>query len=187
MNETLTPSKPATAAQQASGPLAGIRIVEFAGLGPGPFASMMLADMGADVVTLMRGEQKQGLRGAIMMRGRRQIACDLKDKACAANVLTLFLYAAIGVFFFLFPLSLMQVHRYSATAAGAASLPIILLMFAMSRWSGGLAGKYGGKIPLIVGPLIAAIGFAVFAAGMWSSLARLPKSMHSPDRGRSRE
>jgi EmrB/QacA subfamily drug resistance transporter len=81
-----------------------------------------------------------------------------------ANLLTLFLYSAIGIFFFLFPLSLMQVHRYSATAAGAASLPIILLMFAMSRWSGGLAGKYGGKIPLIVGPLIAAIGFAVFAA-----------------------
>src|SRR6201746_1396833 len=75
--------------QHASGPLAGIRIVEFAGLGPGPFASMMLADMGAAVVTLMRGEQKQGLRGAIMMRGRRQIACDLKDKTCVADVLTL--------------------------------------------------------------------------------------------------
>jgi alpha-methylacyl-CoA racemase len=72
-----------------TGPLAGIRIVEFAGLGPGPFASMMLADMGADVVTLTRGEQKQGLRGVVMMRGRRQIPADLKDKACAAQVLTL--------------------------------------------------------------------------------------------------
>src|SRR5712672_4649081 len=41
------------------------------------------------VVTLMRGEQKQGLRGAIMMRGRRQIACDLKDKQCVADVLKL--------------------------------------------------------------------------------------------------
>src|SRR6201991_1521547 len=77
------------ATPHASGPLAGIRIVEFAGLGPGPFASMMLSDMGADVVTLMRGEQKQGLRGAIMMRGRRQIACDLKDKQCVADVLKL--------------------------------------------------------------------------------------------------
>jgi alpha-methylacyl-CoA racemase len=75
--------------QRPTGPLAGIRIVEFAGLGPGPFASMMLADMGADVVTLTRGEQKQGLRGTIMMRGRRQIPADLKDKACAAQVLTL--------------------------------------------------------------------------------------------------
>jgi EmrB/QacA subfamily drug resistance transporter len=80
-----------------------------------------------------------------------------------ANLLTLFLYAALGIFFFLFPLSLMQVHRYSATAAGAASLPIILLMFSLSRWSGGLVNKYGGKIPLIVGPLIAAGGFIAFA------------------------
>src|SRR3954463_8669831 len=77
------------AAPQARGPPAGIRIAEFAGLGPGPFASMMLADMGADVVTLMRGEQKQGLRGAVMMRGRRQIACDLKDPGCAADVMAL--------------------------------------------------------------------------------------------------
>jgi alpha-methylacyl-CoA racemase len=71
---------------RAGGPLAGLRIVEFAGLGPGPFAAMMLSDMGADVVTLTRGEQKQGLRGAVMMRGRRQIVCDLKDTACTAHV-----------------------------------------------------------------------------------------------------
>jgi alpha-methylacyl-CoA racemase len=75
--------------QRASGPLAGIRIVEFAGLGPGPFAAMMLADMGADVVTLSRGEQTLGLRGGVMMRGRRMIIADLKDKACAADVLNL--------------------------------------------------------------------------------------------------
>jgi alpha-methylacyl-CoA racemase len=74
---------------RASGPLAGVRIVEFAGLGPGPFASMMLSDMGADVLTLTRGEQRQGLRGAVMMRGRRQITCDLKDQACVAQVLAL--------------------------------------------------------------------------------------------------
>jgi EmrB/QacA subfamily drug resistance transporter len=80
-----------------------------------------------------------------------------------ANLLTLFLYAAIGIFFFLFPLTLMQVHRYSATAAGAASLPIILLLFALSRWSGGLVAKYGGKIPLVSGPLIVAFGFVLFA------------------------
>jgi alpha-methylacyl-CoA racemase len=86
VTETVTSSE---TQPRAAGPLTGIRIVEFAGLGPGPFASMMLSDMGADVVTLMRGEQKQGLRGAIMMRGRRQIACDLKDKACVAQVLAL--------------------------------------------------------------------------------------------------
>jgi alpha-methylacyl-CoA racemase len=76
-------------AQRASGPLAGVRIVEFEGLGPGPFAAMMLADMGADVVTLSRGAQQQGLRGEVMMRGRRIITADLKDKSCAAEVLHL--------------------------------------------------------------------------------------------------
>jgi EmrB/QacA subfamily drug resistance transporter len=80
-----------------------------------------------------------------------------------ANLLTLFLYAAIGIFFFLFPMTLMQVHHYSATAAGAASLPVILLLFSLSRWSGGLVGHYGGKIPLIVGPMLVAAGFVLFA------------------------
>ena len=80
-----------------------------------------------------------------------------------ANILTLLLYAAIGVFFFLFPLALMQVYGYSATTAGAASLPVILLMFVLSRWSGGLVARYGGRTPLIAGPLLAAGGFAVFA------------------------
>lgn len=79
-----------------------------------------------------------------------------------ANLVTLFLYAAVGIFFFLLPLNLIQVQGYSATAAGGAVLPAILLMSALSRWSGGLVNRYGAKLPLIIGPLIVALGFMLF-------------------------
>ena len=79
------------------------------------------------------------------------------------NVLTLLLYGALSIAFFIVPLLLIQVDGYTATAAGAAFLPFPILMFTLSRWSGGLVGRVGPRIPLTVGPLIAAFGFALFA------------------------
>lgn len=84
-----------------------------------------------------------------------------------ANLLTLLLYAALGGSLFFLPLNLIQVQGYSATAAGAALLPFIGIMFALSRWAGGLVDRFGSKLPLTIGPVIAAIGFAMFT---WPSI-----------------
>jgi EmrB/QacA subfamily drug resistance transporter len=80
-----------------------------------------------------------------------------------ANILTLLLYAALSGTFFFFTLNLIQIQHYSATAAGAALLPFVVLMFSLSRWSGGLIDRFGARLPLTIGPIIAAAGFALFA------------------------
>lgn len=82
-----------------------------------------------------------------------------------ANLLTLFLYGALGSMFFWLPLRLIQVHGYTPLAAGAATLPFAVLLSLLSRWSGGLVDTVGGRLPLVVGPLISAVGFALFARG----------------------
>lgn len=79
-----------------------------------------------------------------------------------ANLLTLFLYAALSGSLFFLPLDLIQVHDYSATAAGAALMPFIVLITLLSRWSGGLVARFGARTPLIIGPLISAVGYGLF-------------------------
>ncbi|MBO1016830.1 CoA transferase [Achromobacter sp. SD115] len=76
------------------GPLAGIRIIELAGIGPGPMAAMLLADMGATVLRIERKEPadlgvKRELKYNLLLRSRRSIALDLKDPRAVALVLRL--------------------------------------------------------------------------------------------------
>lgn len=80
-----------------------------------------------------------------------------------ANLLTLLLYAGLGGALYFLPFNLIQVHGYSATAAGSAFLPFIVITFLMSRWAGGLVTRYGARLPLVVGASITALGFVLFA------------------------
>jgi alpha-methylacyl-CoA racemase len=83
---------PQTATNAASGPLAGLRVVEFAGIGPGPFACMMLADMGAEVITLDRLGASKNEKSATG-RGRKIVELDLKDKSALNQTLDLLEHA----------------------------------------------------------------------------------------------
>src|SRR3954470_528709 len=61
------------------GPLTGLKIVEFAGIGPGPFCGMLLSDLGADVVRIDRKGPGRGSPADVTGRGRRAVALDLKS------------------------------------------------------------------------------------------------------------
>ena len=80
-----------------------------------------------------------------------------------ANVATLFMYGALGGVFFFLPFALIQVYGYTATEAGASLLPIILIIFVLSRWAGGLTDKYGARIPFAGGTVVAAAGYLSLA------------------------
>jgi EmrB/QacA subfamily drug resistance transporter len=80
-----------------------------------------------------------------------------------ANLLTLFLYAALGAVLFFLPFNLIQVQGYTPTQAGAANLPFIVILFLLSSWSGGLVTRYGPRLPLALGSLVAGAGFLLFA------------------------
>ena len=92
-----------------------------------------------------------------------------------ANLLTFFLYGALGGLMFFLPFNLIQVQGYSATEAGASLLPFVLTMFLLSSWAGGLVRRYGAKLPLVIGPIVAAVGLALFmlpgvsAGSYWTS------------------
>ncbi|HPW12774.1 MAG TPA: CoA transferase, partial [Thermomonas sp.] len=81
--------EPNASPARRAGPLADLRVVEFAGIGPGPFACMLLSDMGADVVTIDRPGARASDPRNVTQRGRTVVQADLKDAACIEQVLQL--------------------------------------------------------------------------------------------------
>lgn len=77
-------------ARVAQGPLVGVKIVEFAGLGPAPFCGMLLSDLGADVVRIDRKDARAAKPHQVTHRGRRSLALDLKNRDAVALCLDLF-------------------------------------------------------------------------------------------------
>ena len=144
-------------------------LLEWPALGakhPLVIASLVVGAIGLVVFVLVEGREANPMMPLHLFASRT---------FTLTNVLTLLLYGALGVAFFIVPLLLIQVEGYTATAAGAAFLPFPIIMFVLSRWSGGLVGRIGPRIPLTVGPGIAAAGLALFArveigSSYWSGI-----------------
>jgi EmrB/QacA subfamily drug resistance transporter len=134
--------------------------------------SRVIASLAAGVVLLFLFVIIERKRGSKAMM---PLALFRSRTFTGANLLTFFLYAALSGLMFFLPFNLIQIQGYSATQAGAALLPFVLTMFILSRWAGGLVQRYGAKLPLIIGPIIAGAGFALFilpsagAGNYWTS------------------
>lgn len=132
----------------------------------------VLASLAAGVVLLALFFVVERRRGP---RAMMPLALFRSHTFAGANLLTFFLYGALSGLMFFLPFNLIQVQGYSATEAGAALLPFVLTMFVLSRWAGGLVRRYGARRPLVIGPVVAAAGFALFilpgaeAGSYWTS------------------
>lgn len=94
----------------------------------------------------------------------------------AVNLQTFFLYGALTAVMFLLPFDLIRAHGYAATAAGAALLPLSLVLGLFSGAAGRLADRIGPRLQLVAGPMIAGLGMAMLALGQpgqsyWAAVA----------------
>jgi EmrB/QacA subfamily drug resistance transporter len=80
-----------------------------------------------------------------------------------ANLLTLLLYGGLGGSLYFLPFDLQQVQGFSPLAAGASFIPFPIVIFVLSRWSGGLVSRFGARLPLTVGPIVTGCGLAMMA------------------------
>jgi len=120
---------------------------------------MVAGSLSLGVVTLVAFVVVEGRRREPMMPLELFHSRDFSG----ANAFTLLFYFAVGGTLFFLPFNLIQVQGYSATAAGAAIVPAILIVCLLSRYLGVLTDRYGARFPLVIGPTIAGAGFALFA------------------------
>lgn len=87
---------------------------------------------------------------------------------CGTNLATMMLYGGLSITLFFMPIHLIHVRDYSAMAAGAAMLPFILMLSLLSHLAGWLADRYGARLLITFGPIIAGLGFAMLG---WPGLS----------------
>ena len=123
------------------------------GRGWTPAALAVAAASAALLIFFLRFE---GARGAQAMMPLQLFA---SRSFLGLTIFTLLLYAALGALFVLVPYVLIKGARYSATAAGAALVPLPLLLTVTSPLAGAFASRIGPRLPLATGPLVVAMGF----------------------------
>jgi EmrB/QacA subfamily drug resistance transporter len=126
------------------------------GASPRGWTPRLLALAAAALVSLVAFVAVERRRGE---RAMMPLALFVSRAFTGLTLLTLLLYGALGVLFVLVPYFLIEAAGYSATAAGAALLPLPLILAVTSPYLGAMAARVGSRLPLTVGPLIVAAGF----------------------------
>lgn len=142
------------------------------GTGPNGWSKESVAALGAGIVLLAAFLWVEWRRGGQAMM---PLALFRSSDFVGLSILTLLLYGALGGLFVLVPYVLIQGAGFSGTAAGAALLPLPLILAVTSRAMGGLSGRMGSRLPLTLGPIIVAAGFLLFlrfdsGSGYWRGM-----------------
>ncbi len=121
---------------------------------PKVLGSLLIGGMGLAVFVIFEAHSDHPLVPLALFRSRT---------FSGTNALTLLLYGALSMTFFIFPIVLIQAHGYAPRQAGLAMLPFSIFLASLSRWLGNLADQHGPRVPLTIGPLLAGLGFFLLA------------------------
>jgi MFS family permease len=129
------------------------------GSGAGGWTTPAVSTLGGGALLLLGFLRVEARRGDSAMM---PLAMFASPTFLGLTIVTFLLYGALGGLMILVPYVLIEGSLYSSTAAGAALLPLPLVLAITSPWMGKLAGQIGGRIPLTLGPLVVSVGFLLF-------------------------